>query len=131
MRPENWPALLEAHVAKSVAQGFKWGELDCVQFVSSWRGLMTGDDPAAVFKGKYASEIGASRIMLGLGYRGAVEFAFRLFGQPMPFATFAQRGDIVATEEALGLCMGANGAFLTETGLELLPARFFKFAWKV
>ena len=131
MRPENWTALLDEHVAEARSSIFGWGSNDCAQFASAWFAKMRGSNPAAQFKGQYSSAIGAQKIILRLGYRDAVDFGRFLFGDPMPSPSYAQRGDIVAAQGGLGICIGAYGVFLTDEGLSLIRSRFFDFAWKV
>ena len=132
MRSPHWPQLLDAYVESTKARAFEWGSLDCVTFAANWRALVTGEDPIAEWRGSYKTEREALKLIAGLGCDGIEALGTRLFGEPDPLGPkFAGRGDLVLAQGALGISLGARGAFLGKTGLEYLPARDFKTVWKV
>ena len=131
MRPFNWPELLTQYVDQARGNPFAWGTNDCVTFSASWFALMTGDNPAGKFAGHYATEREALEIMVRHGVKSIEAAGWFLYGQPSDHVAFAGRGDIVCGKGALGLCLGSNGAFLTETGLAFYPRETFEQFWKV
>jgi len=132
MRNERWPVLLDHYVEATKARAFEWGSLDCVTFAANWRAIVTGRDPIAEWRGTYKTEREALKLIAGLGCDGLEALGIRLFDAPDPLGPkFAGRGDLVLAQDALGISLGARGAFLSLSGLEFLPARDFKTVWKV
>lgn len=131
MRPQNWPALLGQYVDDARGKAFAWGVNDCVTFSGGWVGLVTGQNPAARFVEKYADEAEARAIMASHGvddYESAGRF---LFGEPDVLTVRADRGDIVLAADALGICLGLTGAFVTLSGLVFLRRDKFRKFWRV
>lgn len=132
MRPEIWTQLLDNYIESSRARPFEWGAFDCVTFAANWKALVTGVDPIASVRGTYATERGALEIIVRLGCKDLEAVATHFFGEPDPLGPkFAGRGDIVLAQGALGISLGARGAFLSLSGLESIPARQFQTVWKV
>jgi hypothetical protein len=132
MRPEDWPRLLDEYVDRARAKPFAWGTHDCISFTCGWYTAMTGCNPFAPFAGKYDSETAAFRVMHGKGVHmmeEAGDYLFEVaFRKPVEFA---QRGDIVLAENALGVSLGNRGAFLTVEGLGFVLSHKFQIAWSV
>lgn len=59
--------LLVAHVARWSGRPRRWGRFDCTMFVGEWVATVTGADPAAEWRGRYATEAQAEAILSGLG----------------------------------------------------------------
>lgn len=132
MRPELWTQLLDSYIESSRARPFEWGAFDCVTFAANWKALVTGADPIASVRGTYTTERGALEIIVRLGCKDLEAVASHFFGEPDPLGPkFAGRGDIVFAQGALGISLGARGAFLGLSGLESIPARHFQTVWKV
>jgi hypothetical protein len=132
MRPDTWTALLDNYIECSRLRRFEWGSFDCVTFAGNWKALVTGADPLASVRGTYSSERGALETIVRLGCNDLESVASHFFGEPDPLGPkFAGRGDIVLAQGALGISLGARGAFLSLSGLELIPARQFQTVWKV
>ena len=132
LRSAHWPRLLDHYIEATKARAFEWGALDCVTFAANWRAIVTGEDQIAEWRGTYKTEREALRLIAGLGCDGLEALGTRLFGEPDPLGPkFAGRGDLVLAQDALGISLGARGAFLSLAGLEFLPARDFKTVWKV
>ncbi|URF02963.1 hypothetical protein M5D45_10390 [Cupriavidus campinensis] len=93
---------------------------------------MTGADPGARWRGLYASEKGARRVLRDNG--GVTGIATLVLGPPVPPA-LAGRGDVVLIDtpggEALALCVGANIVAQGVAGLEFHPISAAKAAWKI
>lgn len=132
MRPQIWPHLLDHYIEATKGRAFEWGFLDCVTFAANWRTIVTGRDPIAEWRWTYKTEREALRLIARLGCDGLEALGTRLFGPPdLLGPKFAGRGDIVLAQDALGISLGARGAFLGRDGLEFLPARDFKTVWRV
>lgn len=132
LRPQLWPLLLDHYIEATKGRTFEWGALDCVTFAANWRTLITGVDPIAEWRGTYKTEREALRLITSLGCDGLEALGTRLFGEPDPLGPkFAGRGDLVLAQGALGISLGARGAFLSLSGVEFLPARDFATVWKV
>lgn len=131
MRPQDWPALLDGYIEAARRTPFAWGHHDCVTFVCGWHAAMTARDVYAPFRGRYDSETAAFRILLGLDIRDMDAFGRHLFGDPLANNAHIGRGDIVIAEGALGICTGAQGAFLSEEGLAFRRHDKFEVGWSV
>lgn len=130
MRPQDWPAQLDAAVGEARRTPFAWGVHDCVSFTAGWFKAMTGRDVYAPFRGQYDTETGALKLMAANGVRDMAAAGAFLFGDPVPPARLG-RGDIVLADGALGLCLGAGGVFLGPFGLLFLRRDKFLTGWKV
>lgn len=132
VRSEVWTQMLNNYIDCSRLRPFEWGSFDCVTFAGNWKTLVTGVDPLASVRGTYSTERGALEIIVRLGCSDLEAVGTHFFGEPDPLGPkFAGRGDIVLAQGALGISLGARGAFLSLSGLEFLPARDFKAVWKV
>lgn len=131
MRPQDWPSLLEGYVEQSRRAPFAWGTHDCVTFTCGWFRLMTGRDAFAPFRGKYATENEAHRLMIANDVHGMEEAGRFLFGEPRKGNAHLQRGDLVYAEGALGICVGAKSVFLNEEGLTFLRHDKLELGWSV
>lgn len=130
MRKEDWPICLDAVIEAAQARPFQWGEHDCALFALQAVEAMTGVDYSDGARGSYNSEIGAAKAFLKRGYRDVVEAASDTFGPPIN-KFLAQRGDLLSYEGAVGVCVGAHGAFVTAEGLRFIPVSECVMAWKV
>ncbi len=136
MRPENWTALLSDYVEAAKKTPRAWGIHDCASFACGWWRLMTGVDVYAVLRGKYDTELGAARIMKQRGWEDMEAVGNYFFGTKHKGVFHASRGDIVCaldefSVKALGISVGASGAFLSEDGAKLLSFRRFTQVWSV
>lgn len=136
MRYEDWPERLNAEVQKARGKAFVWGTCDCALWALEVVAALTGTDHVATVRGTYESRDGALRCLAsnwGCGLEDAVTI---LLGEPLPTPLYAQRGDVVSigTDDgpALGICLGAELAFLAqEGGLTLRPITEAGRAWRV
>lgn len=131
MRPDNWPARLNDYIGEARRKAFAWGSHDCVSFTCGWHTQLTGVHTYAPFAGKYASEDEAVRLMVANDVHGMEEAGRYLFGDGKTGNSFVQRGDIVYGAGALGICIGARGAFLTEDGMTFLRSDKFELYWSI
>ena len=90
MRRHDWPARLAATIAAGQTRDFRYGEHDCCLFAADCIAAVLGDDPAAAWRGRYATEaqglaVAGVRTLLGLP---------RKIGLPRVDPAHALRGDI-------------------------------------
>jgi uncharacterized protein DUF6950 len=63
---------LAAFLSRAAARGFCWGEHDCMLFAADWARELTGEDPAAPWRGAYSDEAGAKTILSAAGGMTAI-----------------------------------------------------------
>lgn len=130
-RLPGWEVKLAAAIAEAQTGTFVWGVRDCATWAFDVRLALTGDD-GWPHRGKYKTLRGAMGVIKRNG--GSMEALGRnLLGDPLSAVLLAQRGDIVLGGEdpALGICIGADCAFLLEKGLTFLPLASCKMAWRI
>lgn len=130
-RLPDWEGRLTAYLSTPGRDEFRWGEQDCALFAAGAVEAMTGEHPAPEFLGVYTDQRGAAEALRELG-DGTL---FRTFDTRFPRKAigFAQRGDLVWAQDAVGVCMGKRGVFLQVDvpGFAFLPRSEFKYAWEV
>jgi hypothetical protein len=110
---------------------------DCVRAI-------TGVDPAASYRGHYASQRGARAVLrrhVGAGLKpatthNALSAAWTAaLGTPLAHPYLAQRGDVVLVDTdagaAAGVVVGGAIAAAGPVGLIFLPLRLARRAWRV
>jgi hypothetical protein len=95
-RRSDWPEKLFEIFEARKGDPFKWGINDCVMFAADVVQAMTDTDLAEQFRGTYSDEIGAKRLLKGLG--GIDSLVSSKLGAPMISPLVAQRGDVVLIE---------------------------------
>lgn len=130
-RLDDWERRLNAYLAAPGRDVFEWGKNDCALFAAGAVDAITGTHPAPEFLNVYTDQRGAAEALRELG-DGTL---FRTFDTRFPRKEpgFAQRGDLIWAQEAVGVCMGKNGVFLQLDipGFAFLPRSDFKYAWEV
>jgi hypothetical protein len=129
-RLPDWERRLSAYLSAPGRDVFAWGANDCALFAAGAVEAVTGEHPFPDVAGTYSDREGAAEVLRGLGgtlFR-TVDTAF-----PRKEVGFAQRGDLVMAQDALGVCMGARGVFLQLDlpGFAFLPRSSFTHAWEV
>lgn len=123
-------ARLQRLVSSRLRRSFAWGVHDCALWVADAAQAVTGQDPAADFRGRYSTEAGATRLLmrklggyLGDDMLGAI-VAQRLGPEISP--AMAQPGDAGLTEQAgrpmLAVCVGSQWLAPGPEGLEPVDA---------
>ncbi|WP_412497296.1 DUF6950 family protein [Vibrio fluvialis] len=103
MKHSQWLTRLSQVIAAAQRTPFEWGKHDCCLFAADCALAVAGVDPAADYRGRYSTEIGAKRALNKT--HGSIESAFdACFKRVVP--EFAQRGDIVLLESELGKAAG-------------------------
>ena len=74
-RAKDWRARLDAYLDGCNGRPFQWGGLDCALFAAGAVAVMTGEDFAASFRGKYADEAGAKAAIRAAGFGSVADIA--------------------------------------------------------
>jgi hypothetical protein len=121
-RQPGWRTRLHREIAHAAKKLFDWGDHDCVLFAAGdCVFAMTGEDPAASFRGTYSNAFGASRAIKAAGFDDLPSLVAAHFSEVHPSA--AHFGDLMAvpgtneTGWALGICLGERIAVLGPQGL--------------
>ena len=129
---------LDAFLARSLRTGFRYGSHDCLLWPSDWVLAIRGDDPAALYRGRYRTRLGAERILnkegglLALAERqaavvGLLETTSPIRGDVGVLQVIDQHGRLSL---AGGICTGRHWNVLAPCGLlggEAPPVK----AWRV
>lgn len=134
-RMSGWEVRLDLVVDAARAEPFVWGRSDCFTFVCECIEALTGEDRAAPWRGRYATERESLRLMAKHGHslRQAGDW---FFGSEAISARQARRGDAVLFQspdgrKPLGICLGAMSAARSFDGLVFLPTVSAVLAWRV
>lgn len=83
-RRDDWQSRLDAYLRAAAAAGFVWGSTDCcMNAANAVRDCCVDADPAAGFRGRYTSAVGAVRVLkrtLGASDRLVERLAARIAG---------------------------------------------------
>ncbi len=121
---------MAAWLAEPGRDKFEWSVNDCALFGCGAVLAMTGSHPAPQFVGAYDDAESAAEALRALGKGTLLKTFTQYFDRKKP--AFAQRGDLVMAQKAVGICMGEDGLFLTENeGFTRRPRSAFTAAWKV
>jgi hypothetical protein len=89
MRRPDWPERLSAVFVAARGRAFEYGVHDCGLFAADCVEALTGTDPAAVWRGRYATQ---AEFLALAGVRSLSGIARRIFA-PVP-VSLAWRGDL-------------------------------------
>ena len=133
IRHANWTVRLTDFVKSKKHVPFEWGVNDCCLFVADMALAITGVDPAATFRGKYESELGAMRALYNQGFDSVEAVLTHAFG-PTVSRLEVRRGDVVLFEnggrDIAGVMFGevlAPG----DLGIETFSPLLIKKVWRV
>lgn len=91
MRNRDWTLRLHDVIKAAYGRPFSWGEFDCCTFAADCAAAVCNIDPAADYRGKYTTEVGAKRLLKK--NHGSLEAAWDAsFARVAP--AFVQRGDV-------------------------------------
>jgi hypothetical protein len=131
----GWEELLAELVDARRATPFTWGTQDCCAFAADVVLTLTGVDPMAGFRGRYADEAAAEALIGPDGLEAQAAAAMAGIGAPEVPAAFAQRGDValvlVGNQPTIGVVLGHQVAAPGPDGLAFVPARLIQRAWAV
>ena len=132
-RAPGWELRLAAAVEGARGRPFVWGQHDCALWAFDLRrDLTSGDDVAALWRGRYRTGRGAVRVMRRLGWLSLETAGRDLLGEPLLSLHLARRGDLVLANSSLGfgICLGARAAGIAPSGLVLVPLSACALAWR-
>ena len=130
-------SLLSAYISAAGRRGFIWGEHDCIVFGANWVEHLTGRDPIAAYRGRYATEEEARALLEAAG-GAAMAINEELSANGW---TFVQGEELKAGDVALALVPGhkeavvsiavsrSKLAFLTARGILIWPGDVIA-AWR-
>lgn len=133
LKQQGWENRLFTAIEEARLHPFTWGSHDCATWAFDLRrDLIGGEDIAAQWRSRYATALGAQRVMRRLGWKTLEDMGRALLGDPLVTPLLAQRGDILlgGDNPAFGVCVGARGAFLAPVGLTLLPLVSCRLGWR-
>lgn len=130
-RLKTWPSRFAALVAEAWVRPFEWGTHDCCLWSADAVQAITGEDPAAAWRGTYQCERGAARVLFRLGGLSA---AGALAGAEID-PSLATTGDVGMVRwpdgiVSLGVCAGEGWLVVGDAGLVRLMHRALR-AWGV
>lgn len=121
-RRPDWRTRLHEAVEAARREPFSWETgNDCAMFAANCVLAMTGEDPAARYRGRYTTAHGALRVVREAGFADLADAAADLLEEIHP--SQARVGDVamVPVDDALGwsvgVVIGEQVAVLTPTGI--------------
>ena len=139
IRVSYWESKLATFIEERRYMPFQWGVNDCCLFGADAVKRITDYDLAEAFRGKYHTAFGAMRQIVESGARD-VESLVELLECvyfPSQSLLLTRRGDLVTTEltketgSALGMCLGANSAFVGKDGLVFVETLQCHKSWRI
>ena len=122
-RLPDWRGRLRAYASSAARTPFNYGRHDCALFAAGAVAAMTGEDPAAGWRGRYTTLRGGLRVIRKAGHADHIAAAAAWFTE-IPSA-FAQVGDLAVAPGdaglALGVVAGAHVWVLRPEGLGTVP----------
>ena len=133
VRLADWEQRLHGYLTGLAGRGFTWGRLDCALFAAGAVMAITGEDPAAAFRGRYRTARGSVRALRRFG-AGTLEATIAAQFEDRP-AAFARRGDLALVAGELGpmvgVVIGADALFIGDDGFERRPRADWSRCWSV
>lgn len=120
-RLKDWRSRLHAAVEDARRRPFSWEGADCAMFAADCVHAMTGEDPAARFRGRYTSAFGALRAMREAGFADLADAIGASFDEIHP--SRARVGDVACFPSdgpfglTVGIVVGERVAVSFETGI--------------
>lgn len=128
MRVENWESKLASYLEN--VGPFEWGKNDCCLFAANAVEIMTGVDYAKKYRG-YKTKLGAAKKLKG-------KLLDQVLSEELGFpinSKMTKRGDVVlfktGGEQAVGICVGAQFASISESGLVVLSMQHATMGWAI
>ena len=132
MRHPDWQIRIITTIKAAQERPFCWGENDCCLFVADVCRAACDKDPAAAYRGRYSTEIGAKRVLAKT--HGDIPAALDALFERIPVA-MAQRGDALVFDGPQGQTAAVMWAgqvwAMTEHGARQIPDAVPLFAWRV
>lgn len=117
--------ILRGFLAAHRARAFRPGARDCALFVADWIALLTGQDPAALWRGQYRSLREGREMLARDGYAEPSEVLSAMIVEGAGWMQ-ARTGDVAVViergEEVLGIVGGCHiHGLRPSTGLTAVP----------
>jgi hypothetical protein len=132
-RLPDWNARVTVFLTQHARTPFRPGRHDCALFAAGCVEAMTGEDPAAAFRGRYSTLAGGRRVLRRAGFADHVALVASLFDEIAPL--MAQVGDIAVVNSpegpALGLVAGADIVVPAPQGLGAVSLMAARRAFRV
>lgn len=132
-RLNDWHERLHAEIERQRRDAFEWGRRDCALFAADCVLAMTGEDPAAKFRGKYKDATGAARALKRAGHADLAALASSVL-DAVPVA-LARVGDVAAWRDdgnlVLGVIIGERVMGRMMHGLGTVDRSQIEMAWRV
>lgn len=135
-RIPGWRSRLNAYVESKRREPFQYGINDCATFAAGAVEAMTGSDPAALYRGTYATEADGNAALVAAGYPDVIALAQALYTRIDRSQVGV--GDLVLIETpdgaALGVCGGARCFAVSRDGLltvDLVSSAVRRMAFRI
>ena len=142
-RLPGWELRLAAALEEARHRPFAWGSHDCVSWAAAVRTALTGRPTP--WPGRWRTRLGAVRVLRRSGHRDLAGAVRSVLGAPLASVRLAARGDVVLFKtgdadaiggqalagQALGICIGAEGAFVAPRGLIRRRLLDCALAWRI
>lgn len=122
MRLYDWEVRLQRYICTVAREAFAYGKHDCALFAAGGVEALTGEDPAADWRGRYSTELGGLRHLRKAGFTSHIDQARALFPD-IPLGG-AMPGDLAILPDgggALGIVQGEVIYVLRPEGIGLVP----------
>ena len=131
-RLPDWPDRLSVLVARAHTQLFTWGSHDCCMWAADAVQALTGHDPAADLRGRYADAPSAMHTLRAVG---GLLGAGRRTGVRLAGPGYARDGDVALVHDGrrpmLAVRVGDVWMAAATRGLMALPTGAARMAWGV
>jgi len=136
---DNWPERLAELIEGRLEKPFEWARNDCVTFACDAIEAVTGENPAATFRQRYSTEVGARETVADYGpdLEAAVTVQMAKLGYSETSIRTATRGDVALYDGPLGAGLGVLGMDGKSVlapgpeGLRAIPLSECKRTWKI
>lgn len=130
----DWETRLGEYLESVRHTPHHYGRHDCALHCANAVRAMTGEDIAALFRGRYRSAAGSLRALRLYG-AGTLEATVTAMLGPPVSPSLVHRGDVVMAQDSLGIAMGGFGYFAgregEREGLVRIDRAEWQMAWRV
>lgn len=117
------------HIENTRPKMFEYGQNDCALWSFRYIKSLNGLDLFTKYLGKYKTWAGGRSALRKLGDKTLIDYVSKHF--KIIKISFAQRGDLVMSRGALGICQGKYTHFFNKKGVIHKLTFDCKYAWRV